>query len=77
MTEEEQLVVVLSTIKYFVSINRFIRKTEVAVNTDFKPVQRFQNRSYVMTFWNTCDSTSSRVKNKLKTIKLICRRVEK
>jgi hypothetical protein len=31
----------------------------------------------VMKFWNICDSTSSRIKNKLKTIKLTCRKVEK
>jgi hypothetical protein len=43
----------------------------------FKPVQRFQNKSSVMTFWSICDSTSSRVKNKLTTIKLICRKVDK
>jgi hypothetical protein len=45
--------------------------------SDFKPVQRFQNRSYVITFWSICDSATSGVKNKLKTIKLICGKVEK
>jgi hypothetical protein len=40
-------------------------------------VKRFQNRSYMMKFWSVYDSTSSRIKKKLKTIKLICRKVEK
>jgi hypothetical protein len=39
-------------------------------------VQRFRNRSYVMKFLSICDSTSSRVKNKLTTINLIGRKVE-
>jgi len=37
-----------------------------------EPVERFKNRSYVMKFWSFGDSTSSRVKDKLKTIRL-CR----
>jgi hypothetical protein len=45
--------------------------------SDFKPVKRFHNKSYIMKFWSICDSTSSRIKNKLKTIKLIGRKVEK
>jgi hypothetical protein len=31
----------------------------------------------MMKLWSICDSTSSRIKNKLKTIKLICRKVDK
>jgi len=38
-----------------------------------EPVERFKNRSNVMKFRSSSDSTSSRVKDKLKTIRLCSR----
>jgi len=38
-----------------------------------EPVERFKNRSNVMKFRSFGDSTNSRVKNKLKTIRLCSR----
>jgi len=39
----------------------------------YEPVERFKNRSNVMKFRSFGDSTSSRVKDKLKTIRLCSR----
>ena len=44
---------------------------------NLEPVKRFENVSYVVKFRRICYSTSSRIENKLKTIKLICRKVKK
>ena len=38
---------------------------------DFEQVKGFEMRSNVMKFWRFCDSTSSRVENKLKTNKML------
>jgi len=40
-----------------------------------EPVKRSKNRSNVMKFWSFGDGTSSRVKDKLKTI-CLCSRIE-
>jgi hypothetical protein len=42
----------------------------------FKPEQRFENRSNVMKFRRICNSTSSRIENKLQTIKLVSRKIQ-
>ena len=40
-------------------------------------VERFKNRSYVIKSGGFSDCTNSRIKKKLKTIQLICRKIEK
>jgi len=58
------------------SFERFICKTENLVFNYLiylEPVERFKNRSNVMKFRSFGDSTSSRVKDKLKTICLCSR----
>jgi len=55
------------------SFERFICTTENLVFDSLfylKPVERFRNRSNVMKFRSFGDSTSRRVKDKLKTIRL-------
>jgi hypothetical protein len=41
-----------------------------------KPMEIFQNMSYMMQFWSSGDSTGSRVENKLEMIDLISRKIE-
>jgi len=58
------------------SFERFICERENLVFDSliyFEPVERFKNRSNVMKFRSFGDSTSSRVKEKLKTIRLCSR----
>jgi len=55
---------------------RFIREKENVVFDSLiylEPVQRFKNRSKMMKFRSFGDSTNSRVKGKLKTIRLCFR----
>jgi len=58
------------------SFERFICERENFVFDsliDLEPVERFKNRSNVVKFRSVGDSTSSRVKDKLKTIRLCSR----
>jgi len=58
------------------SFERFICEKENFVfdsHIFLEPVERFKNRSNVMKFRSFDDSTSSRVKDKLKTIRLCSR----
>ena len=41
-----------------------------------KPMEEFQNRSYIMQFWSSYDGTGSRVESKLETINLSSRKIE-
>jgi len=57
------------------SFERYICETKNLVFDSviyLEPVERFKNRSNVMKFRGFGDSTSSRVKDKLKTIRLCC-----
>jgi len=56
------------------SFERFICEREKLVFDSLiylEPMERFKNRSNVMKFMSFGDSTSNRVKDKLKTIRLI------
>jgi len=58
---------------------RFICKTENLVFNSLiylEPVERFKNRSNVIKFRSFGDSTTSRVKDKLKTIRLCSTQVD-
>jgi len=60
------------------SFERFICVTENLVFDSFiylEPVERFKNRSDVMKFRSVGYSTSSRVKDKLKTIRCVAGRL--
>jgi len=60
-------------------VDQFLRDVYIRENLVFdsliylEPVERFKNRSNVMTFRSFGDSTSSRVKDMLKTIRLCSR----
>jgi len=66
--------------KRLTSFERFICERENRVFdslTYLEPVERFKNRSNVMKFRSFGDSTSSRVQDKLKTIRLCSRWIER
>jgi len=68
-----------AVVRRLASFDRFICERENFVFDSLiylDPVERFKNRSNVMKFRNFGDSTSSRVKDKLKTIHLCSRYIE-
>jgi len=61
-------------VRMLISFERFIcDKLCYLILSFYEPVERFQNRSNVMKFMSFGDSTSSRVKDKLKAMHLCSR----
>jgi hypothetical protein len=87
MAEKERVMEIILTIRRFCKPEGIVERRQAFVDnihnfvvrtfSYLKPVQRSEYRSYVINFLKSaiCDSTSSRIKNKLQTIKFSGRRI--